>query len=162
MTKQNKKNESTYPAQYETEVLLKDGSSILLRPIRLDDARSWVKFVGELSARTKYLRFHYMPEELGLEDAVRFCTVDYRDTFAFVAEVLGKAKQDIVAIGRYYRLPDSHSAEVALAIEDKYQGRGLGTNLLEQLAGAARANGIDRFQADVLDRKSTRLNSSHT
>jgi acetyl coenzyme A synthetase (ADP forming)-like protein len=55
-----------------------------------------------------------------------------------------------VAIGRYYRLPNHHSAEVALAIEDSYQGRGLGTSILEQLANVARENGIDAFEADVL------------
>jgi acetyl coenzyme A synthetase (ADP forming)-like protein len=150
MAKQVREDVATYPARYETEVLLKDGSRILLRPIKVDDAQSWVQFIGRLSARTKYLRFHHVPGEMGLEDALRFCTVDYRDTFAFVAEVLRGTKPDIVAIGRYYRLPDQHSAEVALAIEDVYQGRGLGTSLLEQLAGVARENGIDRFEADVL------------
>jgi acetyl coenzyme A synthetase (ADP forming)-like protein len=150
MKVQNKSGETAYPAQYETEVLLKDGSSILLRPIRVDDTKSWVEFVGRLSDSAKYLRFHHMPKEMGLEDAARFCTVDYHDTFAFVAEVRRETKRDIVAIGRYYRLPDHHSAEVALAIEDRYQGRGLGTSILEQLADVARENGIDRFEADVL------------
>jgi acetyl coenzyme A synthetase (ADP forming)-like protein len=150
MTRQNQKSESIYPAQYETEVLLEDGSRILLRPIKVDDARSWVEFVGRLSAQTKYLRFHYVPKEMGLEEAVRFCKVDYCNTFAFVAEVLREAKRDIVAIGRYYRLPNHDSAEVALAIEDSYQRRGLGTSILEQLAEVARENGIDNFEADVL------------
>jgi acetyl coenzyme A synthetase (ADP forming)-like protein len=150
MAGQNKHSEATYPSQYETEVLLKDGSSILLRPISVDDAKSWVEFVGRLSTRTKYLRFHHVPGDMGLEDAVRFCTVDYHNTFAFVAEVLRETKRDIVAIGRYYRLPDHHSAEAALTIEDSYQGRGLGTSILEQLANVARENGIDTFKTDIL------------
>jgi acetyl coenzyme A synthetase (ADP forming)-like protein len=158
MTGQNKHSETTYPAQYETDVLLKDGSSILLRPIRADDTESWVEFVSRLSAYTKHLRFHYLPKEMGLEDAVRFCTVDYRNTFAFVAEVLRETKRDIVAIGRYYRLPDHHSAEVALAIEDSYQGRGLGTSILEQLAEVARENGIDIFEAEVLAENQQMMN----
>jgi acetyl coenzyme A synthetase (ADP forming)-like protein len=148
----------TYPSQYETEVLLKDGASILLRPIRVDDARSCVEFVGGLSTNTKYLRFHHVPKETGLEDAVRFCTVDYRNTFAFIAEVLRETKRNIVAIGRYYRLPDHHSAEVALTIEDSYQGRGLGTSILGQLANVARENGIDSFQADVLAENEQMMN----
>jgi acetyl coenzyme A synthetase (ADP forming)-like protein len=158
MARQNKHSETTYPAQYETEVLLKDGSSILLRPIRVEDAGSWVEFVGRLSAQTKYLRFHNVPKEMGWEDAVRFCTVDYRDTFAFVAEVLRGTKPDIVAIGRYYRLPNRHSAEVALAIEDSYQGRGLGTSILEQLAEVARESGIDIFEAEVLAENEQMMN----
>jgi len=109
---------TAYPSQYETEVLLRDGSRILLRPIRVEDTERWLAFVRRLSRRTKYLRFHHMPEEMSRDDAVRFCTVDYVNTFAFVAEVLKEQRRDIVAIGRYYRLPNKHSAEVAFTIED--------------------------------------------
>ena len=73
-----------YPAQYETEVLLKDGSKMMLRPIKSEDIDRWLTFVSRLSRRTKYFRFHSLPK-LGREDAIRFCTVDYTDTFAFVA-----------------------------------------------------------------------------
>ena len=138
-----------YPSHYETEVLLKDGSIMRLRPIRSDDTDSWLAFVSRLSTRTKYLRFHSLPK-LTIEDAVRFCTVDYLNTFAFVAEVLGDHRQDIVAIGRYIRLPNKGSAEVALAIEDVYQGKGIGTKLMEWLTNVARENGITAFEADVL------------
>ena len=138
-----------YPSQYETEVLLKDGSRMMLRPIRREDTDSWLAFVSRLSRRTKYLRFHSLPK-LTMEEAIRFCTVDYINTFAFVAEVLGDQRQDIVAIGRYYRLPIKHSAEVALVIEDAYQGKGIGTKLMEWLTNVARENGITTFEADVL------------
>jgi succinyl-CoA synthetase alpha subunit/RimJ/RimL family protein N-acetyltransferase len=138
-----------YPSQYETEVLLKDGSRIILRPIRSEDIEGWLEFVSRLSRRTKYLRFHSLPK-LGRDDAIRFCTVDYNNTFAFVAEVRGDQRKDIVAIGRYYRLPKKHSAEVAFAIEDAYQGKGIGTKLVEWLANVARENNITSFEADVL------------
>lgn len=138
-----------YPSQYETEVLLKDGSRILLRPIRREDTEQWLAFVSRLSPRTMYLRFHSIPK-LGPEDAIRFCNVDYKNIFAFVAEVLRKQRQDIVAIGRYYRLPNKQFAEVGFIIEDTYQGRGIGTKLMEWLANVARDNGITTFEADVL------------
>jgi acetyl coenzyme A synthetase (ADP forming)-like protein len=143
-------SDTMYPSQYETEVLLRDGSSILLRPIRAGDAESWLTFISRLSPHTKYLRFHYMTSEMGIDDAIRFCTVDYNNTFAFVAEVLKEPKRQIVAVGRYYRLPRSHSAEVDFVVEDAYQKKGIGTSLLEQLANAARDNGITVFEADVL------------
>jgi len=138
-----------YPSQYETEVLLKDGSRIILRPIISEDIEGWLAFVSRLSRRTKYFRFHSLPK-LGRDDAIRFCTVDYNNTFAFVAEVRGDQRKDIVAIGRYYRLPRRHSAEVAFAIEDTYQGKGIGTKLMEWLANVARENSITSFEADVL------------
>jgi acetyl coenzyme A synthetase (ADP forming)-like protein len=141
--------EAEYPAQYETEVLLKDGSRILLRPIRTDDIERWLEFISRLSHRTKYLRFHSVPK-LGREDAIRFCSVDYDNAFAFVAEVLRDRRRDIIAIGRYYRIPHKPSAEVALVIEDAYQGKGIGTKLMEWLANVARDNGITTFEASVL------------
>ena len=141
--------EEVYPAQYETEVLLKDGSRILLRPIRRDDVERWLEFISRLSHRTKYLRFHSMPK-LGHEDALRFCSVDYNNAFAFVAEVVRDRRRDIIAIGRYYRIPYKSSAEVAFVIEDAYQGKGIGTKLMEGLANVARDNGITTFEASVL------------
>jgi GNAT superfamily N-acetyltransferase len=138
------KADTSYPSQYETEVLLKDGSRMLLRPIRSTDIEPWLAFVSRLSRRTKYLRFHSLPR-LGPEDAMRFCTVDYVNAFALVAEVLAQQQEKIVAIGRYYRLPKKHAAEVAFAIEDAYQGKGIGTKLMEWLAEVARNNG-DGFE----------------
>jgi acetyl coenzyme A synthetase (ADP forming)-like protein len=141
---------AAYPSQYENEVLLKDGSKIMLRPIRREDTDRWLAFVARLGPQTKYLRFHHVPKEMGIEDALRFCTVDYKDTFALVAEALREQRRDIVAIGRYYRLPRRHSAEIAIVIEDAYQGKGIGTQLMEWLTNVARDNGITTFEGDVL------------
>ena len=141
---------TAYPSQYETEVLLKDGSRILLRPIKREDTERWLAFVNGLSNYTKYLRFHHVPKKMGPEDAARFCTVDYTNTFTFVAEVLKEHRKDFVAIGRYIRLPNKHSAEAAFVIDDVYHGKGIGTKLMEWLANVARDNGINRFEAEVL------------
>jgi acetyl coenzyme A synthetase (ADP forming)-like protein len=141
--------DAAYPAQYETEVLLKDGSRILLRPIKRDDVDRWHDFIARLSQRTLYLRFHYVPR-LGRDDAIRFCCIDYNNAFAFVAEVLKGQRREIIAIGRYYRIPNKPSAEVAFVIEDAYQGKGIGTKLVEWLANVARDRGITTFEASVL------------
>ncbi|MBU2534871.1 MAG: GNAT family N-acetyltransferase [Chloroflexi bacterium] len=150
MIKMTVATSSTYPAQYETEVLLKDGSRILLRPIRQDDTERWLAFFQRQSQQTKYFRFQRDPGEMGPEDALRFCTVDYNNTFALVGEVQKEQRKEIVAIGRYYRLPDKRSARVAFAIEDAYHGKGIGTKLIEWLANIARDNGIAFFKGDVL------------
>ncbi len=141
---------AAYPSQYETEVLLKDGSRILLRPIRQDDAERWLAFFQRQSEQTKYLRFQRDPGEMGPEDALRFCTVDYKNTFALVGEVQREQRKEIIAVGRYYRLPNKRSARVAFAIEDAYHGKGIGTRLIEWLANVARDNGIAVFEGDIL------------
>lgn len=142
--------DATYPSQYETEVLLKDGSRMLLRPIRQDDTERWLAYYKRQSQQTKYLRFQRDPGEMGPEDARRFCTVDYKNTFALVGEVQMEQRREIIAIGRYYRLPNKRSARVAFAIEDAYHGKGIGTRLIEWLANVARDNGIAFFEGDVL------------
>jgi hypothetical protein len=89
-----------YPENYETEAILRDGARVLLRPIRLDDTDRWLAFVRRLSLRSLYLRFHNLPK-LNEKDAIRYCTVDYNNTFAVVAEIRKGAAREIVAIGRY-------------------------------------------------------------
>jgi acetyl coenzyme A synthetase (ADP forming)-like protein len=150
MAEITRQNGTMYPSQYETEVTLKDGFRILLRPIKTDDAQNWLSFIGRLSPHNKYLHFQHTAKEMNLDDAVRFCTVDYYNTFAFVAEVTRAPDHNIVAAGKYYRLPDGHLAEVVFVVEDSYQGRGLGTAILEQLTNVARENGIDTFEADTM------------
>jgi acetyl coenzyme A synthetase (ADP forming)-like protein len=141
---------SNYPSQYEAEVLLKDGSRILLRPIKREDAGRWLTFFQRLNKeQTQYLHFHRLTERIDPEDAQRFCTVDYYNTFAFIAEVMKEQGKDIVAMGRYYRLPSKHSARVTLAVADAYRGKGIGTRLIEWLSKVARENDITVFEGDV-------------
>ncbi len=102
------------------------------------------------SPRTVYLRFHQVLKDMSREDVRRFCTVDYDSSFALVATVDSGGQEKIIAVGRYARLPGQDTAEIAFVVEDPYQGRGVGTQLLHQLALIARERGINVFEADVL------------
>jgi acetyl coenzyme A synthetase (ADP forming)-like protein len=144
---------SLYPTQYETEAVLKDGSNIRLRPIKEDDIQLWLDFINRLSPHTKYLHFQHLPS-LTAEDAARACSTDYNNTFAIVAELMKNSRKQIVGMGRYYRLPDRHSAEATFVTEDAYQGKGIATRLLGWLASIARDKDIDRFETDILAEES--------
>jgi acyl-CoA synthetase (NDP forming)/GNAT superfamily N-acetyltransferase len=129
------------------DVLLSDGSTVHLRPIRPADAPAIVEFHSRMSDRTRYLRYFSPYPRIPERDLERFVNVDHADREAFVT-VSGDR---ITAVGRYERLgPDSPDAEVAFVVEDAHQGRGIGSVLMEHLAEAARANGISRFVAEVL------------
>ena len=145
-----KLTKSAYPVKYETQAILRDGSTILLRPIKEDDAQRWLDFLFRLGDSANYVDFHYSYKQMQLEDAYRFCNVDYKDTFAVVAEVIRGQRKNIIAFGRYYRLPGKRAAEVTFVVEDTYQGKGIGTKLLELLVMAARDNDISILEADVL------------
>ncbi|MEO3777335.1 GNAT family N-acetyltransferase [Micromonospora sp. B11E3] len=129
------------------DVLLSDGSTVQLRPIGPDDAPGIVAMHARFSERTRYLRYFSPYPRIPDRDLERFVNVDHRDREAFVVLAGGR----IVAVGRYERLgPQAPEAEVAFVVEDAYQGRGIGSVLLEHLADAARRAGIVHFVAEVL------------
>lgn len=134
-----------YPEHWEADVVLSDGSTSHLRPIRPGDADLLRTFHDNLSSQTIYFRYFAPYPDLLEKDVKRLVTTDYRDRVALVAMVGGH----IVAVGRYDRVSDT-DAEVAFTVRDDYQGRGLGSVLLEHLAAAARERGLRRFVAEVL------------
>jgi len=136
--------------RYKTAVILKDGSTLHLRPIQGEDEDRMLALFHRFSPRTIYLRFHGYIAEMPRERVKQFCTVDYNDTFALVATLGEGIEEKIIAVGRYYRLPKRDTAEVAFVVEDAYQGKGIGTHLLEQLSSIAVEKGICRFEAEVL------------
>jgi len=135
------------PDQWEADVVLSDGSTLHLRPIRPEDADRLVELHSRLSPTTIYYRFFSYHPRLADKEVARFTQVDYTDRMAFVA-VAGPGR--VVAVARYDRVPGSDSAEAAFVVDDPYQGKGLGTLLLEHLAAYARAHGLRRFVADTL------------
>ncbi|WP_090586785.1 bifunctional GNAT family N-acetyltransferase/acetate--CoA ligase family protein [Arthrobacter subterraneus] len=135
-----------YPEYWEADVVLRDGSTGHLRPISPDDADAVQAFHMRQSQNSIYLRFFTYKSSLSEKELKRFTEVDHVGRVAFVVT----RGQDIIGIGRYDRLDNPDEAEVAFNVSDAYQGRGLGSILLEHLAAAARENGIRRFTAEVL------------
>src|SRR5262249_61389148 len=138
---------SAYPARYESDILLRDGSTLRLRPIKRDDTGSLIELHNRLSPRSVYLRFFSPLPELTPERAAELCSVDYRNSFALVGELGGR----IVAVARYYRdKQDNSRAEVSFLTEDSLQRRGIATRMLERLAEVARDQnnlGVDALGA---------------
>jgi acyl-CoA synthetase (NDP forming)/GNAT superfamily N-acetyltransferase len=135
-----------YPRHWEADLVLTDGGTVHLRPIIPTDAELIRELHGRLSERTRYFRYFSPYPHMSDRDLKRFSVVDHHGRVAFGA-FLG---DDLIAVGRYERLGDTDSAEVAFVVEDGHQGRGLGSILLEHLAAAARERGIGRFVAEVL------------
>jgi acyl-CoA synthetase (NDP forming)/GNAT superfamily N-acetyltransferase len=136
------------------DVLLSDGTTVHLRQIQPEDAEKIVAMHSRFSERTRYLRYFSPYPRIPERDLRRFVNVDHDAREAFVVETGDR----ILAVGRYERLgPEAADAEVAFVVEDAYQGRGIGSVLLEHLAAAAREAGISRFVAEVLPANSTML-----
>jgi len=135
-----------YPRELERDVAGDGGIRYHLRPIRPDDAARLVAFHRNLSPHSVYLRFFTFHPTLSEAEVARFTTVDYVDRLALVATVGDR----LIAVGRFDRAPGETEAEVAFVVADEYQHHGVGTLLLDELARAARARGVETFRADTL------------
>jgi acyl-CoA synthetase (NDP forming)/RimJ/RimL family protein N-acetyltransferase len=134
-----------YPDHWEADVVLADGGTAHLRPVRAQDADLLRSFYARLSAESIYYRFFSPHPQLTEREIRHFTTVDHDTRVALIATI-GDA---LVAVARYDRTGDGE-AEVAFLVEDAHQGRGVASVLLEHLAAAARERGLRRFVASVL------------
>ncbi|WP_193106430.1 GNAT family N-acetyltransferase [Brachybacterium sp. FME24] len=142
-----------YPAHWEADIALHDGSAAHLRPIVPADADALQAFHQRQSEQSRYLRFFAAMPRLSPRDLERFTHVDHRDRVAFVV----LAGDEIIAVGRYDRI-EPRAAEVAFNVSDARQGTGLASVLLEHLAAAARERGISIFTAEVLPQNAKMIN----
>lgn len=135
-----------YPADLALDVDLGGGTRLHVRPIRPDDAERLIDAHQHLSLTTVYRRYFSAHPHLSPEEVEHFTNVDYSNRLALIA----LDGDQLVAVGRYDRLPDTDDAEIAFLVADQYQRRGIGALLLKQLAAAALRNGITTFIADTL------------
>jgi acetyl coenzyme A synthetase (ADP forming)-like protein len=136
---------SVYPAHREADVVLHDGSTVHLRPVRPEDEGALREFFGGLDVES--LAFRFFSGAVDIERAAAaFATIDYADDYGLVA-LRGGGR--IVGHGLYVGGPGDR-AEVAFAIAAELQGKGLGTILLAHLAEVAEEHGYATFVADVL------------
>jgi GNAT superfamily N-acetyltransferase len=133
---------------------LRDGTKLQIRPIVPEDEPLLHEAVAAMSQRTVYFRFFSPIKRMSDALAHRLAVVDYRDRFAIVAAARRPHgpghKERIVGVARYDRARDTDVAEVAVAVIDEFQRRGLGSVLLAELARVARSQGIRSFQLIVL------------
>ena len=139
-----------YPRELERAVVSRDGSDLRIRPIRPDDEPRLVALYGRLSEHTAYQRFFTLMRRLPPSWFHFFANVDYRNRLALVAERDTAAGPELVGVGRYEPTEEEGTAEVALVVQDGWQGRGLGSLLMEDVLSAGQARGIRRFRAYVL------------
>jgi GNAT superfamily N-acetyltransferase len=137
------------PPAAEGVAALRDGSRVRVRPVRASDADLLRDGFERLSDRSRYQRF--LASTLELSDSmVRYLTeVDHHDHEALVA--LDAATGKGVGVARYVRDPERPMrAEAAVTVADDWQGRGVGTLLLELLSARAREEGVTSFTALML------------
>jgi acetate---CoA ligase (ADP-forming) len=141
-------------ARYAAPALLRDGSSISIRAIRPDDKERLQRHFAALGRESRYFRFFGFKKELSEQELRFFTEPDFVGHVGLVAVRLLHGEEEIVGVARYTPCEEGkaapHRAEFAVAVADAWQGRGVGTALLEHLVQVGMAGGITELCGDVL------------
>jgi acetyltransferase len=134
----------------DTQVLrLTDGSVVLVRPVRPDDAPLFQDFIRRLSAQSRRFRFFSALAELSAAQLQRFVNVDPARGLALIALSTRHERAAIVAETRYAVEQEADNAEFAIAVADDFQRQGLATQLVQRLLATARCRGVRRLFGEI-------------
>src|SRR5262245_58014558 len=126
---------TAYPKELEGNVELRDGTRVHIRPIRPEDEARLVRFYERLSRDTAYQRFFTVMHRLPPDWARYLAAVDYVCRLALVVVGAADPEAEVIAVARYEPSDEPNTAEVAFVVEDRWQGRGLGSVLFDRLLG---------------------------
>jgi acetyltransferase len=146
-----------YPSHLVERWQLPDGTDMVMRPIRPEDAEIEDVFIRNLSPESKYFRFMQALHELTPEMLVRFTQIDYNREMAFIATTQVEGKEAEVAVGRYVTNPDGTSCEFALVVGDEWRQKGIGTRIMMGLTKVAKARGLKTMEGEILTENSSML-----
>ena len=146
-----------YPTGLETQTQLADGRTIVIRPIRPEDADIEQNFIRRLSSESKYFRFMRSLAELTPEMLIRFTQIDYDREMAFIATTEEDGEEIEIGVVRYVIEAGAESCEFALVVADEWQRKGIGSGLMKTLMGVARDRGLRTMRGEVLQRNAPML-----
>ena len=141
---------SSYPDQYEEHATTNTGVDIFIRPIRPEDAPLLVKFFESLSPRSVYLRFFTPMKRLPHKMLARFTQIDYDRHIALVALTESEMNEKMLGVARVISLRNLEEAEFSVAVDDPWQGKGIGAALLQRCLFIAKERGIQKVMGTVL------------
>jgi len=139
-----------YPIHLITDEQLNDGTDIIIRPIRPEDAEIEQAFIRGLSPESRYFRFMNSIHELSLEMLVRFTQIDYHNEMALVAINPAVDGEEEIGVARYLTNPDKKTCEFAIVVSDKWQGKGIARLLMQKLIEIARNRSLEVMEGQVL------------
>jgi len=162
LAKAEPQNRQPPAAMAQRVVALRDGTSVLIRPILASDAELEREFIEGLSHESRRLRFLGEVKSLSPEAIQAFVNVDQQRDVALVALIADGAHKREIGVCRYNARSDGVTCECAVAVSDGWQHRGLGTLLMQQLIEIARARGIEcMYSLDTAENAAMREMATH-
>jgi GNAT superfamily N-acetyltransferase len=150
------------PRCYVFSETLRDGTVVTVRAARVDDGPKIRRAFQNLDRDTVYTRFFGYKADVNDADLVRITGANFETTVALLVTT-GAGADEVVVGGASYVVEGSattegRSGEVAFLVEEDFQGRGIASLLMQHIIAIARADGLDRLEADVLSRNLPMLN----
>jgi acetyltransferase len=141
---------SPYPKKYETLWRMRDGRTVLLRPIKPEDEPLWLEMFRNFSEESIRFRFFQIIKDTPHEVRVRYCNIDYDREIAIVAELTENGQRKILGVVRVSLEPDRKSGEIAFIVADPWQGLGLGTKMVDYTIEICKEVGVETLYAIML------------
>ncbi|MDQ7787737.1 MAG: bifunctional acetate--CoA ligase family protein/GNAT family N-acetyltransferase [Thermodesulfovibrionales bacterium] len=139
-----------YPDQYIDLFKLKDGPTVIIRPIRPEDEPLLAELLRTSSEQTLMMRFFRKVTEITHEQLVRYCHTDYDREMSFVGVIRDGDRETLIGEVRISKLPDMESAEMAVIVGDQWQGQGIGKALCVHCLKIAKELGITKMWMEIL------------
>jgi acetyltransferase len=147
-----------YPGHLVTRRQLPNGTDMVIRPIRPEDAEIEQAFIRKLSMQAKYFRFMQPINELSQQMLARFTQIDYSREMALIAVVYVDGEETEIGVARYITNPDGKSCEFAIVIADDWQRQGIAHWLMQPLIETARSHALQVMEGEVLATNHEMLN----
>ncbi|MGB9779115.1 MAG: GNAT family N-acetyltransferase, partial [Candidatus Bathyarchaeales archaeon] len=141
---------SPYPKKYETLWKMRDGRTVLLRPIKPEDEPLWLEMFRNFSEESIRFRFFQIIKDTPHEVRVRYCNIDYDREIAIVAELTENGQRKILGVVRVSLEPDRKSGEIAFIVADPWQGLGLGTKMVDYTIEICKEMGVETIYGIML------------
>jgi acetyltransferase len=144
-----------YPKEWERRVVLRDGVSLLVRPIRPEDEQLYARFFAGVTDRDLRLRFFAPIKSFSHAFIVRFTQIDYARAMAFIA--IEEGSGEMLGVVRLHANATYDSGEYAILVRSDLKGRGLGWLLMQTIIEYARAEGLRSIEGQVLRENTTMI-----
>ncbi|NNF34977.1 MAG: bifunctional acetate--CoA ligase family protein/GNAT family N-acetyltransferase [Saprospiraceae bacterium] len=148
---------SPYPRELNREWTMRDGTEVLIRPIKPEDEPMERELFNRISRQTEYFRFFGHLGKVTHDMLTRFTQIDYDREIALIAKVNENGEDVMAGVVRLVADVNNESAEFAILVEDRYQGKGLGNKFMDVIMEIAEQRKISKVYATVLNANTVML-----
>lgn len=135
---------SPYPKEYETTMVIKGGKKVFVRPSRPEDEELVAGFFRQLSPASQKDRYLQVIKKVDHEFLLRFTQNDYDREIGLEAEISAGRKSEMIGAVRLAADPYNETAKLSVVVVDRWQNKGLGSRLVDQMLAIAKTRGVKK------------------